>query len=70
MATGTVKWFDTNLGYGFIAPRDGSPDVFVHFTALDLAGLRTLAAGAAVRFEQSQDSGVTRAVNLELGGNP
>jgi CspA family cold shock protein len=66
MAAGTVKWFDINLGYGFIAPRDGSPDIFVHFTALDLAGLSSLAPGAVVSFEPSRDSGVMRAVNLKL----
>jgi CspA family cold shock protein len=67
MKTGTVKWFDRKLGYGFITPRDGTPDIFVHHTALDVAGLRDLIAGAPVTFEPSRDGGVTRAVNLRLG---
>ncbi len=66
MAAGTVKWFDANLGYGFIAPRDGSPDIFVHFTALDMAGLSGLTAGTMLTFEPSRDGGVMRAVNLRL----
>jgi cold shock protein len=51
MATGTVKWFNDAKGYGFIAPSDGSKDVFVHYSALDGDGFKTLAEGAQVEFE-------------------
>ena len=64
MNLGTVKWFDARLGYGYIAPADGSPQIFVHFTALDLAGLKTLVKGQTVRFEPSQEGGVLRAARL------
>ena len=51
MATGTVKWFNDAKGYGFIAPSDGSKDVFVHYSALEGEGFKTLAEGAQVEFE-------------------
>ncbi len=51
MTTGTVKWFNPAKGYGFIAPEDGSPDVFVHISAVERAGLSTLAEGGKVSFE-------------------
>lgn len=50
MATGTVKWFNEAKGFGFIAPQDGSEDVFVHFTAIKGSGFKTLAEGQPVRF--------------------
>jgi CspA family cold shock protein len=51
MATGTVKWFNESKGFGFIAPSDGSADVFVHFSAIQGEGFRTLAEGQTVSFE-------------------
>ena len=55
MTPGTVKFFNEQKGYGFIAPDDGSKDVFVHITALTRAGLATLAEGQKVRFETAVD---------------
>ena len=54
MATGTVKWFNEAKGYGFIAPEDGSKDVFVHHSAIAGSGFKTLAEGAKVEFEVRQ----------------
>ena len=52
--TGTVKWFSASKGYGFIARPDGSPDVFVHFSAIQTEGFRTLREGDKVEFEVTQ----------------
>ncbi|MFQ5356714.1 MAG: cold-shock protein [Mariprofundaceae bacterium] len=54
MATGTVKWFNESKGYGFIAPDDGSDDVFVHFSSIQGEGFKTLAEGQKVTFEVGQ----------------
>ncbi len=51
MATGTVKFFNTQKGYGFISPSDGSRDVFVHISAVERAGLRTLMEGQKVSYD-------------------
>ena len=51
MPTGTVKWFNTAKGYGFIAPEDGSKDAFVHISALEAAGLTALNEGQKVEYE-------------------
>jgi CspA family cold shock protein len=51
MPTGVVKWFDEAKGYGFIAPEDGSGDVFVHYTTIEGKGFRTLAEGQRVEFD-------------------
>jgi CspA family cold shock protein len=51
MVTGTVKWFNESKGYGFISPSDGSSDVFVHFSAIEGEGFKTLTEGQQVEFE-------------------
>ncbi len=51
MPTGTVEWFDAQKGYGFIQPDDGSPDVFVHISAVERAGMDTLREGQRVSYE-------------------
>ena len=66
MATGTVKWFNTTKGYGFIAPDSGGNDVFVHITALEKAGLRQLNDGQKVSYELETNKGKQSAVNLKL----
>lgn len=65
MAQGTVKWFNTTKGYGFIQPDDGGPDVFVHISAVQKAGLQGLADGQKVVFELTTDRGKTCATNLQ-----
>jgi cold shock protein len=67
MDTGTVKWYNETKGYGFIQPDNGGKDVFVHATALERAGLRSLREGQKVSFELQTDqrSGKTSAVNLQ-----
>ncbi|MFN0116551.1 MAG: cold-shock protein [Paracoccaceae bacterium] len=67
MATGTVKWFNATKGFGFIAPDGGKKDVFVHISALERAGLSTLADGAKVTFDiESGRDGRESASNLVL----
>ena len=64
--TGTVKFFNDSKGYGFIAPDDGGQDAFVHITAVERAGLRTLAQNQKVTYDLEQDQrGKTKAVNLQ-----
>jgi len=67
MATGTVKWFNDQKGYGFIQPDDGAKDVFVHISAVEQAGLRGLAEGQKVSYEIVTDrrSGKSSAGNLQ-----
>ena len=55
MATGTVKWFNSQKGFGFIAPDGGGPDVFVHISAVERAGLRSLNEGQKISFEIVSD---------------
>ncbi len=55
MATGTVKWFNATKGYGFIQPENGGPDIFVHISAVERAGLRGLNDGQKVSYELEQD---------------
>jgi len=66
MTTGTVKWFNGQKGYGFIQPDDGGKDVFVHVSALERAGMRTLNEGQKVSFDLEQGrQGKTSAINLQ-----
>ncbi len=65
MATGTVKWFNAQKGYGFIQPSDGSKDVFVHISAVQAAGLPTLNEGQKVSFEVVTERGKPAATNLK-----
>ena len=67
MAGGTVKWFNTDKGFGFIQPEDGGQDAFVHISAVERAGLRTLTEGQKVSYELVQDkrSGKVSADNLQ-----
>ena len=68
MATGTVKWFNSDKGFGFIQPSDGSKDVFVHISAVERAGLSSLNEGQQVNFELKTDKmrGKVSAENLSL----
>lgn len=67
MANGTVKWFNTQKGFGFIAPEQGAKDVFVHISALERAGLSQLDDGQAVTFDlESSKDGRESAINLAL----
>jgi CspA family cold shock protein len=65
MSNGTVKWFNTTKGYGFIQPEDGGADVFVHISAVEKAGLRGLNEGQRVNFEIQNERGKNAAVNLK-----
>jgi len=67
MATGTVKWYNPQKGFGFIAPDEGGKDVFVHATALEAAGIRSLDDGQSVTFELTEDRGKTSATALKVG---
>jgi CspA family cold shock protein len=64
MATGTVKWFNDAKGYGFIAPEDGSKDVFVHFSNIAGDGFKSLTEGAKVEFEVREGDKGPEALNV------
>ncbi|MBZ0147536.1 MAG: cold-shock protein [Pseudorhodoplanes sp.] len=66
MATGKVKFFNTTKGFGFIAPDDGSKDVFVHISALERAGLSMLNEGQKVSYDVIEERGKQAAANLQM----
>lgn len=68
MSTGTVKWFNESKGYGFISPADGSDDVFVHFSAIQGTGFKTLAEGQSVSFDVEQGPKGLQAANVVAQG--
>ncbi len=64
MAKGTVKWFNTTKGYGFISPDDGDKDAFVHITEVERSGMGRLTEGQRVNFQIQQEARGLKAVNL------
>ncbi len=66
MANGTVKWYNPQKGFGFIAPEDGGKDVFVHATALEAAGIRGLDDGQQVSYELQEERGKISAAQLKI----
>ena len=68
MATGTVKWFNGDKGFGFIAPEDGSADVFAHYTAINASGFRSLNEGDRVSFDVQQGQRGLQAANITVIG--
>ena len=68
MPTGTVKWFSSEKGYGFIKPDDAGEDLFVHHTGIAGSGYKTLAEGAKVEYEQTQGQKGPQATNVRVIG--
>lgn len=66
MATGTVKWFNSEKGYGFITPADGGKDLFVHFSAIQAEGYKSLPEGARVEYEPQQGERGPQAANVTV----
>ena len=64
MATGTVKWFSDDKGFGFITPDEGDRDLFVHHTGIEMEGYRSLAEGLRVSYEEEQGDKGPKAVNV------
>jgi cold shock protein len=69
VATGTVKWFSSEKGYGFVSPADGSDDVFVHFSKIEGSGFKTLDEGAKVQFETEPGQKGLQATNVTVVGS-
>jgi len=68
MTTGTVKWFNESKGFGFISPSDGGKDVFVHFSAIQGSGFKSLAEGQAVNFDVEDGPKGPQATNVTTEG--
>ncbi|MFW5856367.1 MAG: cold-shock protein [Planctomycetota bacterium] len=68
MASGTVKWFNDQKGYGFIVPDDGGKDLFVHHTNIQMEGFRTLTEGQAVEFDAAEGKKGPEATNVRAPG--
>ena len=68
MTTGTVKWFNESKGFGFISPSDGGKDVFVHFSAIQGSGFKSLAEGQAVSFDVEDGPKGPQATNVTMEG--
>ncbi len=66
MPTGTVKWFRDDKGFGFITPDEGSQDLFVHYSAIEGQGYRSLAEGAKVNYEEEAGDKGPKAINVTL----
>ena len=66
MPKGTVKWFNTTKGYGFIQPQSGGKDIFVHISAVERAGLSSLNEGQVVQYEEASNRGRVAADNLRV----
>jgi CspA family cold shock protein len=65
MATGTVKWFNDTKGFGFIAPDDGSADLFAHYSAINMGGFKSLKEGQKISFEVAQGLKGRQASNIQ-----
>ena len=66
MQTGTIKWFNSTKGYGFIEPSDKSRDVFLHISALEQAGIKNIDSGQRISFETVTQKGKLSATNIKL----